>query len=77
MVTDTYPNNELREQKLHLMDMRTEAVLPLGRYVEPPKFKGHWRCDLHPRWRPNGDMIGFKSTFSGQRQVYFLRLSFP
>lgn len=75
MVTDTYPNNKLREQKLYLMDMRTEAVLPLGRYVQPPKFKGHWRCDLHPRWSPKGDMIGFNSTFTGQRQVYFLKLT--
>ena len=36
--TDTYPNNKLYEQKLYLMDMRTQAVLPLGRFVEPPKL---------------------------------------
>ncbi len=76
MVTDTYPNNKLYEQKLYLLDMKTQAVLPMGRYVEPPKFKGYWRCDLHPRWSPNGDMIGFNSTFTGQRQVYFLKLTF-
>ena len=76
MVTDTYPNGKLREQKLYLMDMRTEAVLPLGRFVEPAKFTGHWRCDLHPRWSPRGDMIGFNSTFTGSRQVYFFRLRF-
>ena len=74
MVTDTYPNNKLYEQKLYLMDMKTQAVLPLGRFVEPPKFKGHWRCDLHPRWSPKGDLIGFNSTFTGQRQVYFFKL---
>jgi hypothetical protein len=76
MVTDTYPNNKLREQKLYLMDMRTEAVLPLGRFVEPAKFTGHWRCDLHPRWSPKGDMIGFNATYTGSRQVYFFRLTF-
>jgi hypothetical protein len=75
MVTDTYPNSKMYEQKLYLMDMRTEAVLPLGRFVEPPKFKGHWRCDLHPRWSPNGDMIGFNATFTGSRQVYFFKLT--
>jgi len=75
MVTDTYPNGKLHEQKLYLMDMRTEAVLPLGRFVEPPKFTGHWRCDLHPRWSPRGDLIGFNSTFTGSRQVYFFRLT--
>ena len=77
MVTDTYPNNKLHEQKLYLMDMRTEAVLPLGRFVEPPKFTGHWRCDLHPRWSPKGNLIGFNSTYTGSRQVYFFELTFP
>lgn len=77
MVTDTYPNNKLHEQKLYLMDMRTQAVLSLGRFVEPPKFTGYWRCDLHPRWSPNGDLVGFNSTFTGSRQVYFFRFVFP
>ncbi len=76
MVTDTYPNNKLHEQKLYLMDMETEAVLSLGRFVEPPKFTGHWRCDLHPRWSPRGDLIGFNSTYTGSRQVYFFKLTF-
>ena len=76
MVTDTYPNGALHEQKLYLMDMRTEAVLPLGRFVEPPRFKGHWRCDLHPRWSPKGDMFGFNSTCTDSRQVYFFKLDF-
>jgi hypothetical protein len=74
MVTDTYPNNELHEQKLFLMDMRTEAVLSLGRFIEPAKFTGHWRCDLHPRWSPSGNLIGFNSTYTGSRQVYFFEL---
>jgi len=77
MVTDTYPNGKLGEQKLYLMDMRTEAVLPLGRFVEPPKFTGHWRCDLHPRWSPKGDLIGFNSTYTGSRQVYYFKLTSP
>ncbi len=75
MVTDTYPNGKLREQKLYLMDMRTEAILPLGRFVEPAKFEGHWRCDLHPRWSPKGDLIGFNSTYTGSRQVYCFKLT--
>ena len=74
MVTDTYPNGKLREQRLYLMDMKTEAVLPLGRFVQPPEFTGHWRCDLHPRWSPKGDLIGFNSTHTGSRQAYFFRL---
>ncbi|MBN1481199.1 hypothetical protein EH223_01970 [candidate division KSB1 bacterium] len=35
---------------------------------------GHWRCDLHPRWSPNGNIIGFNSTFSGSRQACVIKL---
>jgi Tol biopolymer transport system component len=75
MATDTYPQGGRREQKLFLMDMATEAVLPLGRFVQPPEFTGHWRCDLHPRWSPRGDTIGFNSTHTGTRQVYVFELT--
>lgn len=77
MITDTYPERGLREQKLYLMNMETEAVLPLGRFVEPLEFRaktGGSRCDLHPRWSPDGSMIGFNSTNTGSRQCYVLRL---
>ena len=70
MVTDSYPADGSHEQKLVLMDMSSEAVISLGRFVEPPEFTKGWRCDLHPRWSPDGNMIGFNSTFSGSRQVY-------
>lgn len=76
MVTDTYPSSGMREQKIYLTDMRTEAVLSLGRFTEPKKFSGYWRCDIHCRWSPKGDMIGFNSTHSGSRQVYVVKLSF-
>ncbi|MDH5400217.1 MAG: hypothetical protein OEX02_18840 [Cyclobacteriaceae bacterium] len=78
MVTDTYPGNKgLREQKLYLMHMETEAVLPMGRYKHPTVFRDNGKdaaCDLHPRWSPNGDMIGFNSVTTGDRQVYIIRL---
>lgn len=75
MVTDTYPG-ALREQKIYLMDMKTQAVLPVGKFVEPVEFKGHWRCDIHCRWSPDGDIIGFNSTHTGSRQAYIFKLDF-
>ena len=74
MVTDTYPGRGMREQKIYLMNMRTEAVLPLGRFVQPPEYKGFWRCDIHCRWSPDGNMIGFNSTHTGSRQAYIIKL---
>lgn len=76
MVTDTYPRGGMREQKIYLMDMKSEAVLPLGRFLEPKEFSGFWRCDIHCRWSPNGDMIGFNSTHNGSRQVYIIKLNY-
>jgi hypothetical protein len=76
MVTDTYPSKGLNEQKLYLMDMKTEAVLPLGRFIHPLEFRKNGKdaqCDLHPRWSPNGDMIGINSVTTGERQVYILK----
>lgn len=77
MITDTYPyGSALREQKIYLMDMETEAVLPLGRFVEPEEFVSHWRCDIHCRWSPKGDLVGFNSTHTGSRQVYLIKFKF-
>jgi hypothetical protein len=78
MVTDTYPSKGLYEQKLYLMDMDTEAVLPMGRFVHPPEFRRNGKdaaCDIHPRWSPNGNMIGFNSVTTGERQVYIIKLN--
>ncbi len=77
MVTDTYPSKGLNEQKLYLMNMKTEAVLPLGRYLHPPAFRDNGKdaqCDLHPRWSPKGDMLGFNSVTTGERQAYIIKL---
>ncbi len=77
MITDTYPyGNEFREQKIYLMDMKTEAVLPLGKFPQPEAFSGHWRCDIHCRWSPKGDMVGFNSTHTGSRQAYLIKFDF-
>ena len=77
MLTETYPSEALYEQYLYLMNMNSEAVLPLGRYVHPPAFRKQGKsaqCDLHGRWSPKSDMIGFNSVTTGQRQVYIIRL---
>ncbi len=79
MITDSYPSGGTREQRLYLMDMKSEAVLPLGRYYHPEEYRGEkgWsRCDLHPRWSPNGDILGINSVFNGTRQVYIFKFEF-
>ncbi len=78
MLTETYPSRDTHEQKLFLMNTKTEAVLELGRYVHQPEFRKNGKdaqCDLHGRWSPKGDMIGFNSVTTGQRQAYIIKLN--
>jgi hypothetical protein len=78
MLTETYPSKGLFEQTLLLMNMETEAVLPLGRYVHHPGFRENGKdaqCDLHGRWSPKGNMIGFNSVTTGSRQAYIIKVN--
>ena len=47
----------------------------LGRYFAPSRFRGEWRCDLHPRWNHNGRRVAFDSTHEGWRALYVLDLN--
>lgn len=76
MLTDTYPDPQ-RMQTLYLVRMEDEAVAEVGRFYQPRAFRGEWRCDLHPRWRPDGGAICIDSTHDGTRQVYILELEMP
>ncbi|HPB09903.1 MAG TPA: hypothetical protein PLU38_03505 [Kiritimatiellia bacterium] len=70
MATDTYPD-KLGERKLMVMRMADHAVLPLGAFFVPELYREQYsRCDLHPRWRPDGKMLAFNSVHEGSRQVY-------
>jgi hypothetical protein len=69
MVTDTYPDLN-RVQTLMIYDLSKNVRIDLGRYYVPPGLNGQIRCDLHPRWHPDGRMICFDSAHQGTRQVY-------
>ncbi len=72
MLTDTYPDR-LGQRKLMVVRMEDDAILPMGGYdVTEPYTGQYWRCDLHPRWRPDGRAIGFNSVHEGSRQVYLI-----
>lgn len=78
MLTETYPSKRSHEQKLLLMNMETEKILELGRFLHPPVFRKNGKsasCDLHGRWSPNSDMVGFSSVTTGSRQVYIIKFN--
>lgn len=75
MATDTYPD-KLNERKLMVLRMEDQAILPLGTFFVPELYRETYsRCDLHPRWRPDGRMLAFNSVHEGTRQVYVIDIS--
>ncbi len=77
MATDTYPDkDEARNQHIFLLNLKTDSLKKLGDFTEPAAYKDGWRADIHCRWSPRGDMIGFNSTHTGTRQVYIYKLNY-
>ena len=75
ILNDTYPQGEKRMQELYLYHVPSKRKIILGRFHEPKKFSGEWRCDLHPRCNPQGTAVFFNSTHEGdQRQMYMIEI---
>ena len=56
-----------------IVRLADNAVRKVGDFFVPEAYRDiYCRCDLHPRWRPDGRMIGFNSVHEGTRQVYVM-----
>jgi hypothetical protein len=74
LVTDTYPDRD-RRRRLLLFHVPTNRLVEIGRFFSPWHFDGAERCDLHPRWSPDGRRVSVDSTHEGSRQSYVLDVS--
>ena len=71
ILNDTYPQGKERMQELYLYHVPSKRKVILGKFHEPEKFSGEWRCDLHPRCNPQGTKVYFDSTHKDdKRQMY-------
>lgn len=68
-VTDTYPD-KARMQHLLLCNWKTGEVKEIGEFFHGFDYAGECRCDLHPRFAPDGQSVYFDSVFSGKRKLY-------
>ena len=70
VLTDTYPD-ATQHRTLLLYEWETGERIDIGRYFAAPM---NWeiRCDLHPRWSPDGRKICLDSIHEGSRQMYVL-----
>ena len=76
MLYDSYPDsNNFRH--LYLYNLEKQKGVDLGAYYHDPRIQKESvdiRCDLHPRWSPDGKNISFDSIHEGGRHVYTANL---
>ena len=70
MLTDTYPDRE-GYQNLYLYNIDSDQCMNVGKFTVPPEIDGTgYRCDLHPRWNYDGNLVCIDSQHTGVRQMY-------
>jgi hypothetical protein len=75
ILNDTYPDAD-RFQHLYLYHVASDKRVPLGSFYAPPPYSGEWRCDLHPRFSPDGRSVVIDSAHGGDgRQLYLVDVS--
>lgn len=74
-VNDTYPSPD-NVQTLMLFNSLNNTRVDFAALATQPAIKGTtFRCDLHPRWKPSGDMVCVDSAHQGRRQVFVADVS--
>jgi Tol biopolymer transport system component len=68
MLYDSYPDAQ-RRQGLWVYDLRQRQPRELGQFLSPKVPVIDIRCDLHPRWLPDG-RVSFDSTHEEFRGLY-------
>jgi hypothetical protein len=75
ILNDTYPSKDNRSQIPYLYHVETGQRIDLGIFPSPEQYSGEWRCDLHPRFSPNGEFVTIDSAHDGGgRQMYRIEL---
>jgi hypothetical protein len=73
IIYDTYPDKS-RMQKLMLFNVKSNKIIPLLEVFQNVKYMGQTRCDLHPRFSNDGNLVFFDSVFQGIRRQYYINI---
>ena len=76
VVTDSYPNS-VRVAGIRLLrddDPEGKLSKEIARVYAPFRYDNDTRCDLHPRWSRDGQMVCFDACFEGFRGLYYVSL---
>jgi len=72
IVNDSYPDRQ-RNQQVYLYHVATGKRVTVGRFHMPAEYAGEWRCDLHPRFSPDGRSLVVDAPCEGQgRQLHLI-----
>ena len=74
ILCDTYPDRH-RNSELLIYEVATNRKTSLGFFHSEEIFRGDIRCDLHPRWTPDGRAITIDAVSDGERQIYLVDVS--
>jgi len=72
---DSYPESNYNYRNLYVYDFQGRKGSKLASLYSVPVSVVDIRCDLHPRWHPNGKLISFDSTHENQRHIYLAPLA--
>lgn len=73
-VSDSLVNRSFN-RNLWLYNLKEERHVNLATFKSPPQFKGHNRCDLHPRFSSAGNLVAVDTAHDGHRQIAVLNVS--
>ena len=73
LLADSYPDKE-GIQHLALIDVATGKMELIGHFNHKPERPniGETRCDIHPRWSPDGHYITVDSIHDGKHRACYL-----
>lgn len=77
LLSDTYPDAQTHERYLFVYDMLTGERTNLGQFYTSPDLSKENRCDLHPRWRRDGQQVCIDSIHLGERRIYIIDTPLP
>lgn len=70
--SDTYPNSRYKQQFFKYLNNK---YVPLMELYHDPRMFGEKRCDLHPHYFRNSEVIALDTTFEkNKRQILIVRL---
>lgn len=74
ITVDTYPDKS-RMQHLYLYNRNTDKIYNLLEVFQGIKYQGESRCDLHPRFSPDGRRIYFDTVYEGSRRLAYIDIA--